>query len=231
MNGALKGSSNLICRCMVPSSSGLFSEKLTLHGTVPVFQTRLSAVLSLKNHAVILWFCTEAWIEDMWPSSVFQLTVLFRTVSEALWTSSYTTTLPHILEDCCGYSVNVFMLYSLISFVCWYRFVHTFVELEEVYSKWVPNFQYEQFIFHKVLIIFIAYVNDPFIPSAFPFHWCVYLLSTAPLLYRRDKRRTGQKKRPNRGTNQWLPCLVYDSALRTIATNLTGKKLSSWDRN
>lgn len=97
------------------------------------------------------------------------------------------------------------MLYSLIYFVCWYRFVHTFVELEEVYSNWVPNFQYEQFIFHKMLIIFIAYVNDPFIPSAFPFHWCVYLLSTAPLLYRRDKRRTGQKKRPNRGTNQWLP--------------------------
>jgi hypothetical protein len=37
-----------------------------------------------------------------------------------------------------------------------------FIELLKMYSDWVPNFQYEQLIFHKMLIVFIAFVKWPF---------------------------------------------------------------------
>lgn len=58
----------------------------------------------------------------------------------------------------------------------------------------------------------------------------MYLLSTAPLLYRRDKRRTGQKKRLNRGTNPWLPTFIVWQWTSHNCYQLDRKELGSKGR-
>lgn len=80
------------------------------------------------------------------------------------------------------------------------------------------------FTVHEMLIIFAVCVNGPFIPAVFPFHLCVYVFFPQHHFYT-DVTRDGpdRRKDPTEEQTHDSPCLVSDSALHTVATNLTGK--------